>query len=763
MTEKFIQRTGEFELDESLQNSCGLSREFLEVLNLRGINSKEKIESFLAPKLEEMSSPFEIDQMDFAVERIKRAIESHERILIYGDYDCDGICAVSIFMLYLRSQNANAIYFIPNRNVDGYGMSLDTLMPIVATDKPDLLITVDCGITAVKEVDYLKENGVDVIVTDHHEPQDELPNCIIVDPKIKRKGFYEFCGAGVALKVVEGLSNRENIAQYLDIAAIATIADIVPLVDENRIIAYHGVAQLNKSMRKGISMLLGSLACNSYEIMYRLAPRINAAGRMDTAMKAVDIFLSDDYFVLEGLTKELSIDNVKRQELCEKVVKLAKEKLAMVDFSDCRFIALYDESWEAGVLGIAASRLAEEFNRPTILFTLKEGQMRGSARSVKGINIFEVFSKCSSLFVGFGGHAQAAGVSMEIQNFCEFQKQVNEELKSNFSTSFFQKKIQYDLELDLKSDLLSFAKEIERLEPTGFGNPKPNFKILSDGLNFKQIGTSNHIKYVTRGYEVIGFTKIDDILSCRCKTNFDVSLSRNIFQNNETAQLCLRNICVEEVKNLSEEEVMLASIHQLAHLKTKEVTATVVSDDELAKLLEEPFGTLFVCFTLKGLSRITHRLNQRLPKSVGATPNLNPENQIVLCPGRNFDFRYFNNIVLADLPSNDGYAQVMAKSGVLKTLEGATKITFPSVSVDLLREVFVVLKSMAGRRLRMQNFDIMHKLVAKTVAVTKFELAVAFQAFHEVHLLSESERGIIEVSNKQTNLSKSATITNLKI
>nr|MDE5602058.1 DHH family phosphoesterase [Clostridia bacterium] len=323
---------------KKVAKALGISDTFMRLLVGRGMK-EDALASFLKPSVDGLSSPFEIDGMNEAVARVKLAVERGEKILVFGDYDCDGICAVSILMLHLRDK-ANITYFIPDRGRDGYGMSVSTLERIISAQKPNLVITVDCGITAVEEAKYLKAQGIDLIVTDHHEPQAEIPDCIVVDPKVKKSGFYELCGAGVALKLVEALSSREEACKYLDIAAIATIADVVPLKDDNRIIAYYGLKQMSTSPRKGVKMLLDKDAVTSHSIMFHLAPRMNAAGRINSAMKVVGLFLETDYFMLKSLADELARDNALRQELCESTVREAKEMLHGVDFSEVGIILL---------------------------------------------------------------------------------------------------------------------------------------------------------------------------------------------------------------------------------------------------------------------------------------------------------------------------------------------------------------------------------------------------------------------------------------
>lgn len=366
---KYVVKTDRFPLTSEQNALCknlGISRDFLRLLLGRGMKEDE-LYDFLHPSLDKMSSPLVYDGMKEAAERIKLAISRKEKVLIYGDYDCDGICAISTLMLYLRDK-LDVFYFIPDRNKDGYGISIEALEKILSKRSPSLVITVDTGITAVDEIEYLKSRGIDTIVTDHHEPQEKIPDCIVVDPKVARKGFYDLCGAGVALKLVEALAGREEACKYLDVVAIATIADVVPLKEDNRIIAYYGLKQITTSARKGVKMLLDQEKVSAQDVMFRLAPRMNAAGRLNSAMKVVGLFLENDYFLLRTLTEELARDNSQRQDLCEKAVVEAKAMLKGADFENMGIIALYSDSWEPGILGIACARLVEEFKRPTVLF-----------------------------------------------------------------------------------------------------------------------------------------------------------------------------------------------------------------------------------------------------------------------------------------------------------------------------------------------------------------------------------------------------------
>lgn len=756
MADRFRKKTGG-NIDLTLAQKLGLSVNMLEILSLRGYDSEEKILSYLSPSQQDMSDPFEIDGIQEAADRIKAAIENKESILIYGDYDCDGISATAILVLYLKSQGINADYFIPDRNADGYGLSIISIQKLLGEKKIDLFITVDCGITAYDEVEFLKSAGVDIIVTDHHEMQDSLPNCIVVDPKIKKNGFYEFCGAGVALKLVEALSNREEVKKYFDIAAIATIADIVPLNGENRIIAYFGLKQLNEKMRKGISILHGIKTINSHDIMFRIAPKLNSAGRMDNAHKVVELFTSDDYFVLSNIAENLNTHNNLRQKLCDSTYESALKKLEGCDFSKLRLIALYDSEWESGVLGIAASRLAEQFHRPVVLFSEKEGILKGSARSISEVNLFEVLSNFKNYFLSFGGHAQAAGLSLEKDKFEEFYLNVNNYILQNFSEDLFQRTVPYDLELNLNDDLLAFAKEIEKLEPTGFGNPKPIFKFCGDSLNFETINSSKHIKCALDGVSILGFFKENLLLACRCKTNFEVLLAKNEFKNIETAQLMMRDIFLDEVKNIFQEDLMILTLPYFSQpfIGEKSEEKKISFDAVNSLLKDSAFGTVLVCYTLERLKEL-RSVFPELEIVIYEQNSFNPTNKIVLCPKLNFEFCYYNNVIFYEKVPCDSYIQNILKKANGYFFEDTKTVDYGFIDDDRLREIFIELKNAAKFNNKLQK--ILQILEKK--AIEKYEIQLALQIFSELNLIN-NDGGSIIVSNEKTALLNSVTYRNL--
>ncbi len=738
---------------KQLAGRLGISETFLRLLLGRGFK-EEEIYDYLHPSLSKLSSPFEIRGMREAAERVKRAIAKGERILIYGDYDCDGICAISILMLYLKGKT-DVGYFIPDRNKDGYGISIGAFERFLDKRPPSLVITVDCGITAAKEVDFLTSKGVDVIVTDHHEPQDELPKCVVVDAKIDKKGFYEFCGAGVALKLVEALGGRAEAEKYFDIAAIATIADVVPLVGDNRIIASMGLKRLASEPRKGIKMLLGEDA-TSQDIMFKLAPRMNAAGRLGSAMKVVGLFLESDYFMLKTLAEELIRDNARRQGMCEIAFEEAKAMLKGQDFNRLGIIILRGENWEPGILGIAAAKLVEEFKRPAILFARAGEELKGSARSVPAVNIFELLSKFSGRFLGFGGHAQAAGVSMAEDEFEAFRQEANEFVLSTLSAEDFDPAIECEMALPLDADFLSFAKELELMEPTGYQNARPTFLLELSGVKFNRIGFSKHVKLSLPGLDVVGFSRFADSLTCRLKkVELEVNLGVNVFQNNVTAQAVIRSASVPEPM-LSQEDSALLNVHQLNY----EGKACLKEATSVERLFEGNYGTLAVCFSQAEYDEFCRKCEVSLPLFVGNAPCLNPVNAVVLCPSEDMDFGYYKRVIVAGDALSEGYLKRIADS-VPEAYSLGGKVTPLKISDDTLRAIYRELGAAARRPERGGNMHSLFVGVCSRYKVSEPVFSAAMKIFADLGLVSISQRGQLSVSKGHVRLEDSPTYRNL--
>lgn len=747
--------------EKDAAKKLGISARLLRLLRGRGLSNGD-IPGFLQPSLSALSSPYDIFGMREAAERVRRAVENREKILIFGDYDCDGICAISILMLALRAKGADADYFIPNRLTDGYGMNVGALERIVAHRRPDLVITVDCGITAVEEAEYLRAQGIDLVVTDHHEPQEKLPDCIVADAKIDRgRGFSDLCGAGVALALVRALFGDEY-KKYLDICAVATIADVVPLVGDNRIIAYYGLKMCAESPRRGIKMLAGSEKLTSQDVMFRLAPRINAAGRLGSAMKAVGLFLDEDYFMLKTLAEELERDNARRQEICEQVVADAKRALRCIDFDRTRIIVLHDASWEAGVLGIAAARLVEEFKCPAVLFSGDGEEYKGSARSVKSVNIFELLSRHSGLYTTFGGHAQAAGVGMLAANFARFKEEVERDVVEHYPAEDFLPADVCDMQLAPDEDFLSLAKELELLEPTGYGNPKPVFEMEESGMKFERIGFGPHVKYAGGGLELVGFSRFSQLAgTTRGRTAVEFSLGVGCFRNRVYAQGILRSVSALTVE-IDDAQARLMCLHQLRRTGAGNVGRAGIADAR--KWARGKFGTAFVVFTQAEYERLLADVPEcaGLPVFVGAQKWLNPATCVVFAPSAQFEFAYFGRVVIAGRPLSAGYAPYISeRTAECLSLYGEEAAP-PCVTDQKIRAAFVAFDLMARRKEHARTPHDLAAAVRAQAKLTAEEYEISRLILEDLGLISVSDRGIITVSRQKTDLGQSAYYQNVR-
>ena len=738
-----------------------ISQRFGSLLLARGLDDVEEAKKYLHPSIRDMQDPFEIKGMREAVARIKKAIENQEKILVFGDYDCDGISAISILMLYLQGKTP-VDYYIPNRNVDGYGLSSTAIDSILTSSKPSLVITVDCGITSVAEAKYLKEHGIDIIVTDHHEPQDVLPDCIIVDPKIEKKGFYDYCGAGVALKLVEGLSSRDEVIQYFDICALATIADLVPLTGENRIIAYYGLRQIKERPRLGIKYLLGEEKISSYVVMFRLAPRINSAGRLDSAMKVVDLFISKDPILLRLLVEELGDVNARRQAICEQVVSEAMEMLKDINFNKTRIIILEKDDWEAGVIGIAASRIMEVFRRPTILLAKKEdGLLRGSSRSIKSVNIFDLLTRLQDLLAAYGGHAQAAGVTIAPENLDEFKQRANDILLAEHDDSEFLVKESYDTDLELDDTLLTFSEELELLEPTGFGNPKPVFRVIADDFKFDRIGFSNHIKYSKGDYEIIGFNCLNKIGSLEGGAELEVTLSNNIYQNREYAQCTIKTVRVTKV-NIEDGNAQLLNIHQLG--VAQKANIPVISVNAVKEKINANYGNLFVCFSQGDYKNLLMLFPEakNYNVSIGELMTLNPENSILICPKADMDFSYFERVIIAGNPISTNYFSTIQKTCkevyALDDYKGQKIVILDST----INAVFFEIKKLLTRGMRLNSLYSIYTNVKRSVNISIFTFQIIYQILTELGIITFNDKGRLEINYDRKDRNSSITYQNTR-
>jgi single-stranded-DNA-specific exonuclease len=545
-----------------------------ELLVQRGITTYEEAERFFRPKYEHLHDPYLMNDMDKAVERILVAIKGNEKILVYGDYDVDGTSAVALVFSYLEKFSSNIDFYIPDRYSEGYGVSIKGIDYAVDNDVK-LIICLDCGIKAHEEILYAKQKGVDFIVCDHHLPSDTLPEAwAVLDPKRvdSTYPYKELSGCGIGFKLVQAIQKEKNrpfeeILNYLDLVAISIAADVVPLTGENRVLAYYGLKVINKRPRVGIEAILSysniKHEANSKDyfsrkliisdLVFLVGPRINAAGRMESGRKAVELLKSANREEVELIAKEIDENNKQRKDLDKQATEQAKEMLnASKDLASKKTTVVYGETWHKGVIGIVASRLIEQYYKPTIVFTKSNDLITGSARSVKDFDIYAAIESCSHLLTHFGGHKFAAGLSLPEKNLEEFKALFEKQVENSISDSQMVPEIEIDLEIELGNITPRLFRILKQFAPFGPENNIPIFcsKRLMDTGFARTVG-SKHLKLsaVSREkssfpFDCIGFGLAEHQKEVSKGSMFDIcyQIDENDFQGKTSLQLNLKDL-----------------------------------------------------------------------------------------------------------------------------------------------------------------------------------------------------------------------------
>lgn len=551
-----------------LREDLGVPQTIARLLAIRGIDSYENARTFFRPDLEMMHDPFLMRDMDRGTERLAGAIRSGEKILVYGDYDVDGTTATAIMYGFLADFGVEVDYYIPHRFKEGYGINPEGIQ-YAREIGAGLIVSVDCGITAVEETRVAKEHGIDVIICDHHNVGSALPEAAaVLDPK-REDCDYPFkglSGAGVGFKLVQGTLKRlglgEKVAhQFLDLVAISIASDIVPIQDENRVMMREGLRQINSKPRLGIKALLeliemeiGSVTTSS--IIYSVGPRINAAGRMGDASKAVKLLISDTPAEARARAQELEDINVERRDMDSRTMDEAVEMVEdEYNLEKTSSLVLHDPGWHLGVIGIVASRLVDAFGRPAIMLSTVDGRIKGSARSIKGFNIYEALKQCEDLLEQFGGHEYAAGMTIEKENLEEFRSRIDAIAAEQLAESDFEPELEVDCDLDLSEVDMRFWKLLSQFEPFGPGNKKPTF--VSRDVRVVGVPTivgQGHLKMKVAQngsgvFDVIGFNMHEFLPVIRNSgerpLNIAYSLEENYWNGRRSLQIRLRDVQVE--------------------------------------------------------------------------------------------------------------------------------------------------------------------------------------------------------------------------
>lgn len=569
MAFRWVYTTGDEKTASALQQQLGIPEKIAHLLSLRGIDTFEKAKGFFRPDLSQIHDPFLMKDMDKATDRLAEAVRSGQKILIYGDYDVDGTTATAILYTFLKEFGVDTDFYIPHRFKEGYGINEEGIQYAIDI-KADLIVSVDCGITAVEETEQAKQHGIDLIICDHHNVGDEIPDAVaVLDPKREdcNYPFDGLSGAGVGFKLLQGTVRKLGLGDQLafkalDLVAISIASDIVPIEDENRILMREGLKQINSKPRVGIKALLelinvepGSITTSN--IVFSIGPRINAAGRMGDATKAVQLLISDTPAEAKSRAHELESINVARRNKDSQTMEEAK---AMVDaefnLDKISSMVLHHPEWHLGVIGIVASRLVDTYGRPTIMLSTVDGKIKGSARSIDGFNIYDAFKECEDLLEQFGGHEYAAGLTIMKDNLDEFRRRIEKIAAENLTEEDFKPELSIDCDLDLSDLDMRFWKLLRQFEPFGPGNMRPVF--VSKNVRVVGVPTivgKGHLKMKVAQngsgtFDVIGFNMHEYLPVIRNsgdqKMDIAYSLEENSWNGRRTLQIRLRDVQIQQ-------------------------------------------------------------------------------------------------------------------------------------------------------------------------------------------------------------------------
>ncbi|HAN17070.1 MAG: single-stranded-DNA-specific exonuclease RecJ [Bacteroidetes bacterium GWC2_33_15] len=552
---------------EKLAKELNIEPVLANLLIQRGVKTFDEARKFFRPELSDLYDPFLMKDMNLAVERIGKAIRNNENILIYGDYDVDGTTSVALMYSFLKTFYSNIDFYVPDRYSEGYGISIQGIN--YAIDKGfSLIIALDCGIKANEKVDFAKKNGVDFIICDHHYPGAELPNAVaVLDPKRPdcNYPFKELSGCGVGFKLIQAYSKTnnipfENLIEFLDLVVVSIASDIVPIVDENRVLAHFGLIQLNKNPREGLKSIINISGLSGKtiaveDIVFKLGPRINAAGRMESAHQAVELLLAVNAAKAKTGASSVDFFNDARKNIDRTITQDALRMLSNEqDMSEKRATVLYNSKWHKGVVGIVASRLIESYYRPTVILTASNGMATGSARSVTGYDIYQAIEKCSDLLENFGGHMYAAGLTMKIDNVSKFRERFEKIVSETILEEQLVPQIEIDSELKLAEITPKFFRILKQFQPFGPENMAPVFlsENVSDNGEGRIVGPSKeHIKLGIihedepfKSYPAIAFQQANNFDYIRSGNSFDIcySIDENNFREKSTIQLNIKDI-----------------------------------------------------------------------------------------------------------------------------------------------------------------------------------------------------------------------------
>ena len=562
-----LQTPADPEIAGRLAAELGVDKVLAQLLVKRGVTTFEQARSFFRPSLDDLHDPFMMKDMDSAVERLRKAITAEEKILVYGDYDVDGTTAVALVYSFLRRYSSNVDFYIPDRYDEGYGVSLKGI-DWASDNKFGLIITLDCGIKAASKVRYAADKGIDMIICDHHLPEEEIPPAVaVLDPKREdcNYPFDDLSGCGVGFKLVQAYSQRygipfETLIPLLDLLVVSISSDLVTMVGENRVLAHFGLKQLNENPRKGLLAMInlsklepGHITID--DIVFKIGPRINAAGRMETGRLAVELLTAADDRTANFIGNKVNDNNTERKNIDREITGEAIEMVSSGKaLASSNATIVYNPIWNKGVVGIVASRLVEAYYKPTVVLTKSNGFVTGSARSVAGFDLYEAIENCADLLENFGGHVYAAGLTLKEENLAEFSRRLDDFIGKKITKEMLTPVTNIDCELDFSQITPKFFRILKQFQPFGPGNGNPVFmteNVYDDG-NGRKVGAGGvHIKLDLiqesqpyRQIPAIGFNMADLYDYIKAGNPMDVcySIVENYYRGNSTIQLRLKDI-----------------------------------------------------------------------------------------------------------------------------------------------------------------------------------------------------------------------------
>ncbi len=758
---------------KELARDVGVCVRTAQLLLLRGITTAREAENFMHPLEFECHDPYLFNDMGLAVERIRAAIASKEKICVFGDYDADGVCATAIMMKTLKKLGADTFYYIPSRQDEGYGITLKAIDSI-AKSNVKLIITVDNGVKAIAEAEYCKRLGIDLIVTDHHIADDMLPDCCAVICHTARNCNYpnkNICGAGTALKLCQAMAGDAVLEYGIELAGIATVTDIIPLAGENKAFVAQALRHINSGKASlGIETLLNKAnkkkrKLTTYDFGFVIGPRLNAAGRIENADIAVKLLLSNDRLEAEELAQKLDeLNNCRKQEERD-IYSDVNAELEAANLTDARTIVLKSMLWNPGVIGVAASRVADKYTRPTILFTERDGVLTGSGRSIRGVSLYDALEDNKELFSRFGGHSFAAGITMPAENFEAFREEFERSVKKRSDEKDFIPRQTYELELDISELNKQFAQELELMAPFGEENPAPLF-LLRDVMlkKLKVYGTeTTHLSfsvvkdniYHDAFYPFAG-DKISEILDysfCDILYSYEI----NSFMDKKSTRMVVKNIKradtgepAQYAANCSAK--FYGAIYQNIRYNNSRVSCEasyVDTDERVLDLFENRIaGTAVLVFTVLGAERFlrlaqANALYKRFELEFYKNRhNVCAYNTVIFAPIIDeLELGRFKNIIVYDTPITFGILDKLSSMFPALAIEvdnrayidAEKEVAMLNPEREQIKAIYLALRRLGGSFYNRSNLiDSLRSATAKADCV----IELAIDIFIELNFLS---------------------------